>query len=90
MFDRVRGFATWPVAWLSVARMRSVRQACVWLGTCSLVSLFLALGVLMFLLEARSVVTWFVASAALAGLAYAAALVAAYFEQRGFRSDGQP
>jgi len=42
--------------------------------------MFLALAILMFLVETPAVTKWFVASAVLAGLAYATALIAAYLE----------
>ena len=42
--------------------------------------MFLALSVMMLLAETPQVTKWFVASAILAGLAYATAVVAAYLE----------
>jgi hypothetical protein len=51
------------------------------LGIAATISLLLALGVMMFLVEAPQVATWFIASAALAAGAYVTASVAAYFEQ---------
>jgi hypothetical protein len=61
--------------------MGSVKRACLRLGIAATVSLLFALVVMMFLVEARPVATWFMASAALAGAAYLMALIAAYFEQ---------
>lgn len=61
--------------------MGLVRRACVRLGIMATVSLLLSLAVMMFLVEAPQVATWFLASAALAGASYLVALVAAYFEQ---------
>ena len=61
--------------------MGSVKRACMRLGNAATVSLLVALGVMMFLVEAPQVGTWFMASAVLAAGAYATASVAAYFEQ---------
>ena len=61
--------------------MGSVKRACMRLGIAATISLLLALGVMMFLVEAPQVATWFIASAALAAGAYVTASVAAYFEQ---------
>jgi hypothetical protein len=59
--------------------MGAVQRACMRLGVAATVSLLLALVVMMFLVEAPQVGTWFMASAALAGSAYLTALVASYF-----------
>lgn len=61
--------------------MGSVTRACLRLGIVATISLLLALVVMMFLLEAPQVGTWFVASAVLAAVAYLTALVAAHLEQ---------
>ena len=61
--------------------MGSVRRACLRLGIAATISLLLALVVMMFLVEAPQVGTWFAASAVLAGTSYVTALVAAYFER---------
>jgi len=61
--------------------MGVVKRACLRLGIAATISLLLAFGVMMFLVEAPQVGTWFMASAALAGAAYVTASVAAYFEQ---------
>ncbi len=61
--------------------MRSVKRACLRLGAAAAVSMVLALVVMSFLIEARPIATWFLASATLAGLSYAVAIVAGYFEQ---------
>ncbi len=61
--------------------MGSVRRACMRLGAAATASLLLSVAVMMFLVEAPQVGTWFLASSALAGAAYATALVAAYFER---------
>jgi hypothetical protein len=50
------------------------------LGIAATISLLLALMVMMFLVEAPQMGTWFMASAALAAGAYGSALIAAYFE----------
>lgn len=50
------------------------------LGIAATISLLLALAVMMFLVEAPQVATWFMASAALAAAAYLTAVVAAYLE----------
>ena len=63
-----------------VARMAAVRRACLALGIAATLSLLVALVVMMFLFETRPVATWFIASAALAGLSFGAALIAAYLE----------
>jgi hypothetical protein len=60
--------------------LAAIRRGCVRLGAVATASLLLALTTLMFLVEAPPVVTWFIASAALAGLCYAVALVAALCE----------
>ena len=60
--------------------MGSVQRGCMRLGMAAVLSLFLSLTVLMFVVEAPVVVTWFLASAALAALSYAAAIAAAYLE----------
>lgn len=57
-----------------------VARSCVRLGIAATGSLFLSLIVLMFLFDTPSVGRWFVASAALAALSFAAALIAARFE----------
>jgi hypothetical protein len=54
----------------------SVARACLRLGIAATASLLLALLVLMFLFDTPAVGRWFLASAALAGLTFAAALVA--------------
>ena len=64
-----------------VRAMGTVRRACLRLGTAATGSLVLSLVVLTFLVETPPIAKWFLASAALAGLSYAAALVAAHFEQ---------
>lgn len=64
-----------------VRRMGSVKRACLRLGIAATVSLLLALAVLMFLVEAPPVGTWFLASAALAAASFLTALIAAHFEQ---------
>lgn len=64
-----------------VRRMGSVKRACLRLGIAATVSLLFALAVMMFLVEAPPVGTWFLASAALAAGSYLMALIAAYFEQ---------
>jgi hypothetical protein len=51
------------------------------LGVAATASLFLSLIVLMFLFDTPSVGRWFVASAALAALSFAVALIASRFEQ---------
>ena len=61
--------------------MGSVKRACLWLGIAATVSLLCALAVMMFLVEAPSVGTWFLASAALAAASYLTALIATHFEQ---------
>lgn len=60
--------------------MGSVKRACMRLGIAATLSLLLALAVMMFLVEAPQVGTWFMASAALAAGAYLTALIAAHFE----------
>lgn len=60
--------------------MGSVKRACMRLGNAATLSLLLALAVMMFLVEAPQVGTWFMASAALAAGAYLTALIAAHFE----------
>jgi hypothetical protein len=64
-----------------VRRMGAVKRACLRLGAAATMSLLLSLAVMMFLVEAPQVGTWFLASSALGGAAYATAVVAAYFEQ---------
>ena len=64
-----------------VRRMGSVKRACLRLGIAATVSLLVALAVLMFLVEAPQVGTWFLASAALAAASFLTALIAAHFEQ---------
>lgn len=64
-----------------VRHMEAVRRACMRLGIVATISLILALVVMMFVFEAPQVATWFLASAALAGGSFVAALVAALFEQ---------
>ena len=64
-----------------VRRMGSVKRACLRLGIAATVSLLVALAVLMFLVEAPPVGTWFLASAALAAASFLTALIAAHFEQ---------
>ena len=61
--------------------MGSVTRACLRLGIVATISLLLALIVMMFLLEAPQVGTWFVASAVLAAAAYLTAVVAAHLER---------
>ncbi|MBI3782524.1 MAG: hypothetical protein HY270_03885 [Deltaproteobacteria bacterium] len=51
-----------------------------------MISSFASLVVLLFLFETRSVVAWFVASAALAVLAFGAAAIAALVEQNRDRA----
>jgi len=60
----------------------SVRQSCTRLGAAALVSLFASLVALLFLFEARPIVAWFVASAALTILSFGAAAIAALLEER--------
>ena len=60
--------------------MHAIKRACTRLGIAATVSLLLALTVMMFLVEAPQVSTWFMASAVLAAAAYATALIAAYLE----------
>jgi type IV secretory pathway TrbD component len=60
--------------------MGSVRRGCMRLGMAAVLSLFLSLVVLLFLVETAPVVTWFLASAVLAALSYTVAIAAAYFE----------
>ena len=70
-----------PVRGVGIVRaMDSVRRACMRLGIAATISLLLALAVMMFLVEAPQVATWFMASAALAAAAYLTAVVAAYLE----------
>jgi hypothetical protein len=64
-----------------VAHMSTVRRACMRLGIAATVSLFASFAVMMFLVETQQVAKWFLASSVLAGLSYAAALVAAHFER---------
>jgi hypothetical protein len=61
--------------------MSSVKRACLRLGAVAIVSMVLSLAVMSFLIEAQPVATWFLASATLAGLSYAVAIVAGHFEQ---------
>lgn len=61
--------------------LAAVRRSCTRLGAAALVSLLLSTLVMMFLADAPQVATWFLASAVLAGLAYATAIVAAYLER---------
>ncbi len=49
------------------------------LGLAATISLLLATVVMMFVVEAPQVTTWFIASAALAGLSFGSAVVSAYF-----------
>ncbi len=58
--------------------MEAVRRACMRLGLAATISLLLATAVMMFVVEAPQITTWFVASAALAGLAFGSAVVTAY------------
>jgi hypothetical protein len=60
--------------------MAPIRRACLRLGVAATVSLLLSMTVMMFLVEAPQVSTWFLASASLAALSYGAALIARYFE----------
>jgi len=62
--------------------MVSVKRACMRLGIAATISLLMALAVMLFLVEAPQVATWFAASAALAAGAYGTALVAAHFERQ--------
>ena len=64
-----------------VRRMGSVKRACLRLGIAATVSLLFALAVMMFLVEAPPVATWFLASAALAAASYLTALIAGYLER---------
>ena len=64
-----------------VRLMGSVRRTCTRLGTLALVSLFLSLAVMTFLVDTPHVLRWFLASAACAAVAYAGAVLAAYFEE---------
>ena len=64
-----------------VRRMGSVKRACLRLGIAATMSLLFALGVMMLLVEAPQVGTWFLASAALAAASFVTALIAAHFEQ---------
>jgi hypothetical protein len=61
--------------------MSSVKRACLRVGAAAMISMVLALAVMSFLLEARPIATWFLASATLAGLSYAVAIAVGYFEQ---------
>ncbi len=70
-----------PVCLGMVAPMGTVRRACMRLGIVATGSLLMSLAVMMLLVETPQIAEWFLASAALAGLSYAAALVAAYLEQ---------
>jgi hypothetical protein len=64
-----------------VQRMGSIKRACLRLGMAATVSLLGALAIMLFLVEAPQIGTWFLASAALAGAAFLTALIAAHFEQ---------
>jgi len=57
-----------------------ITRGCLRLGIAATISLFLALVVLMFVFDTPGVSRWFLASACLAGLSFAAALLAARFE----------
>ena len=61
--------------------MAAVRRACMRLGNAATVSLLLSLIVLLLVDAAPSVARWFLASAALAGLSYATAVVTVYLER---------
>ena len=58
----------------------AIRRACLWLGALATVSLLLALAVMLFLYETPQTARWFLASAALAGVSYLTALLAARWE----------
>ena len=60
--------------------MASVKRGCLWLGMLAMLSLFVSLGVMMFLVETAGVARWFLASAVLAALSYTVAIAMAYFE----------
>ena len=60
--------------------MAAVRRACVRLGVMAMASLLVSLIVLMFLVEAPIVVTWFIASAALTLLAFGSAAAVSFWE----------
>ena len=64
-----------------VSRMSAVRRACMRLGVMATGSLLLSVATLMFVVETLPVAHWFAASAALAALAYGAAIVAAALER---------
>jgi HD-like signal output (HDOD) protein len=70
-----------PVCLGMVRHMGTVRRACMRLGLAATASLLLSLVVMMLLVETPQIARWFLASAALAGLSYGAALLAAHFEQ---------
>jgi hypothetical protein len=79
---RERGATVAPaIPLLHGRRMASVKRACVWLGAAATLSLFLSLAVMLLLFEAPQVATWFGASAVLAGLAFATAVLAHWLER---------
>lgn len=61
--------------------MNAVRRACMRLGNVATASFLLSLAVLLLVDAAPAVAKWFLASAALAGLSYATAILAAYIDQ---------
>jgi hypothetical protein len=64
-----------------VRTMNAVRRACMRLGYAATASFLLSLAVLLLVDAAPAVAKWFLASAVLAGLSYATALLAAYIDQ---------
>jgi hypothetical protein len=64
-----------------VLPMGSIKRACLRLGVAATVSLVCALAIMLFLVEAPQVGTWFLASAALAAASFLTAVIAAHFEQ---------